>query len=325
MSLYVQKFGGSSVADAEKMLHVAHIIQDIYEQGNAVIVVLSAQGDTTDCLLDAAREVSGNPSQRELDVLLSTGEQASVALCAMALERIGVPAVSLCAWQVPVLTDGTYGEADILAIGRERILRELSEHRVVLVAGFQGVSEDGEITTLGRGGSDLSAVALAAAFDADVCQIYTDVDGVYTTDPRLCATARHLDQVPFDDMLMLARHGAQVLHDKSVALAQRCGVTIEVHSCEKNGAFTRVDAEESKCAVTGVTRRVEAQTELAGITAVGRNLPAADAERACIEALEQSCITVYGIEEGEMHITVFVHRNDADAALCIVHDTLIRA
>ena len=192
MKLIVQKFGGSSVRDAQRVQNVAGIIADTYRAGNSVIVVLSAQGDTTDELIEKAKEISDNPSKREMDMLLSTGEQISIALCAMALENMGVPAVSLAAWQVGIQTDRTYSNARIKRIDRERIQSELDRKKVVLVAGFQGVNRYGDVTTLGRGGSDTSAVALAAAFNADLCQIYTDVDGVYTTDPRIVPNALKL-------------------------------------------------------------------------------------------------------------------------------------
>ena len=322
MSLYVQKFGGSSVADAEKLLHVAHIIKNTYEKGHRVIVVLSAQGDTTDRLLRAAREVNETPSKRELDALLATGEQVSVSLCAMALHRLGVPAVSLCAWQAGIVTEGAHGEANVTQIEHERIERELDAGNVVLVAGFQGVDEVGDITTLGRGGSDLSAVALAAAFHADLCQIYTDVDGVYTTDPRVCPTARRLERISFDDMLLLARCGAQVLHDKSVALAQKCGVTLEVRSCEAGSVGSIVCAEECDAGVTGVTRQKGEGLRLIPVTAVGCTLPSSAAIRAAASALERENITVCALTEGESHFSVYVAPQDADRALCIVHDAL---
>lgn len=321
MSLYVQKFGGSSVANAEKMLHAAHIIQNTYEAGNNVIVVLSAQGDTTDQLLSAAREISSDPHLRELDALLSTGEQASVALCALALHTLGVPAVSLCAWQVPILTVGEHGEAEVSFIGRDRVERELRDRRVVLVAGFQGVNENGDVTTLGRGGSDLSAVALSEAFHADRCQIYTDVAGIYTTDPRICPRAKHLKRISYDDMLLLSQKGAQVLHDKSVALAKRCSVMLEVRSCEVGSDGSFVTAQGGEAAITGVTQKPYGD-ELAAVTAVGRSLPSTETERACIEALRQHGITACGVEEGKAYLTILVHHRNADEALCIVHDML---
>ena len=221
MKLIVQKFGGSSVRDAQRVQNVAGIIADTYRAGNSVIVVLSAQGDTTDELIEKAKEISDNPSKREMDMLLSTGEQISIALCAMALENMGVPAVSLAAWQVGIQTDRTYSNARIKRIDRERIQSELDRKKVVLVAGFQGVNRYGDVTTLGRGGSDTSAVALAAAFNADLCQIYTDVDGVYTTDPRIVPNALKLPEITYDEMLELASQGAQVLHNRSVELAKK--------------------------------------------------------------------------------------------------------
>ncbi len=194
MGLIVQKFGGSSVADADRVRNVARIITETYRKGHKVVVVLSAQGDTTDDLIAKAKEINPNASKREMDMLLSTGEQISVALCAMALETLNVPSVSLAAWQVGIQSTGVHSDARIKRIDPERIRSELDQHRVVIVTGFQGVDRSGDVTTLGRGGSDTSAVALAAAFKADRCQIYTDVDGVYTTDPRIVPNARK-DQV----------------------------------------------------------------------------------------------------------------------------------
>ncbi|MEG1683657.1 MAG: aspartate kinase, partial [Oscillospiraceae bacterium] len=208
MSLIVQKFGGSSVRDAAHLFHVAGIIADTYRAGNDVIVVLSAQGDTTDELLEKAREINPHASKRELDMLLSTGEQVSVSLCAMALESMGLPAVSLTAWQVGLQTSGVHGGARIRKIDEERMQTELDAHKIVLVAGFQGIDKQGDVTTLGRGGSDTSAVALAAAFHGALCQIYTDVDGIYTADPRIVEHARKLDEITYDEMLELASQGA---------------------------------------------------------------------------------------------------------------------
>ena len=214
MGLIVQKFGGSSVRDRERLLRAMRIVRRTWEQGDDVVVVLSAQGDTTDALLARARELTEEPPLRELDALLATGETASVALGAIALASLGVPAVSLSGWQVPVGTDGTHGGANVRSVGAERIRQELAQRRVVLAAGFQGVDAAGDVTTLGRGGSDTSAVALAAFLGAERCIIYTDVDGVYTTDPRVCPTARRLAAVSCDQMLRLAANGAQVLHDR---------------------------------------------------------------------------------------------------------------
>ena len=267
MKLIVQKFGGSSVRDAQRVQNVAGIIADTYRAGNSVIVVLSAQGDTTDELIEKAKEISDNPSKREMDMLLSTGEQISIALCAMALENMGVPAVSLAAWQVGIQTDRTYSNARIKRIDRERIQSELDRKKVVLVAGFQGVNRYGDVTTLGRGGSDASAVALAAAFNADLCQIYTDVDGVYTTDPRIVPNALKLPEITYDEMLELASQGAQVLHNRSVELAKKYNVNMEVLSSleRKPGTKVKEVAKMEKNNIAGVAK----DTSIARIALVG--------------------------------------------------------
>jgi len=240
MALIVQKFGGSSVADADKIRNVARIITDTYKQGNQVVAVLSAQGDTTDDLIEKAAEINPNASKREMDMLLSTGEQISVALCAMAIEAMGFQAVSLTGWQAGVLTDSNYSAARIKRIRAERIQKELDKKKIVLVTGFQGINKYDDVTTLGRGGSDTSAVALAAALHADLCQIYTDVDGVYTADPRHVAGAKKLDEITFDEMLELASLGAQVLHNRSVEMAKRYNVNMEVLSSLSGKPGTKV-------------------------------------------------------------------------------------
>ena len=240
MSLIVQKFGGSSVKDAAHIKNVAGIIADTYLQGNDVMVVLSAQGDTTDDLIEKAQEINPNPSKREMDMLLSTGEQISVSLCCMALQALGLPCVSLNAWQVGIHTSNVHSDARIKKIDTERVRAELDQHRIVIVTGFQGINRGGDITTLGRGGSDTSAVALAAAFRADLCQIYTDVDGVYTTDPRIVSNARKLEEITYDEMLELASQGAQVLHNRSVELAKKFRVNMEVVSSLEHKPVTKV-------------------------------------------------------------------------------------
>ena len=222
MALIVQKFGGSSVADRDRIFNVARIVANTHAAGNDVVVVVSAQGDTTDDLIAKAGEITHDPSQREMDMLLATGEQISISLLAMALGETGCPAISLTGWQAGFHTDRAYT--------RERIESELSKNRVVVVAGFQGLNRYDDITTLGRGGSDTSAVAIAAALHADLCQIYTDVDGVYTADPRLVPRARKLDEITFDEMLELASLGAQVLNNRSVELAKKYSVNLEVRS-----------------------------------------------------------------------------------------------
>ncbi len=240
MALIVQKFGGSSVANAERILRVAEIITNTYKKGNQVVVVLSAQGDTTDELLEKAAEINPNGSKREMDMLLSTGEQVSIALMAMAIEKLGCPVVSLTGWQVGMETTAAYGAARIKKVTGTRMQEELDQNRIVLVAGFQGLNKYGDVTTLGRGGSDTTAVALAVALKADLCQIYTDVDGIYTADPRKVKNARKLTAITYAEMLELASLGAQVLHNRSVEMAKRYNMNIEVLSSFTGGPGTIV-------------------------------------------------------------------------------------
>ena len=228
--MIVQKFGGSSVADRDRVFNVARIVAATRKAGNDVVVVVSAQGDTTDDLIAKAAEITSEPSRREMDMLLASGEQISIALLAMALSELGVQAVSLTGWQAGFITDRAYSKARIRRLDTERVESELARNRVVVVAGFQGMNRLEDITTLGRGGSDTSAVALAAALHADRCQIYTDVEGVYTADPRKVPGARKLEQITFDEMLELASLGAQVLNNRSVELAKKYGVELEVLS-----------------------------------------------------------------------------------------------
>lgn len=230
MGLIVQKFGGTSVKDRNRIFNVARIVANTRNQGNDVVVVVSAQGDTTDDLIAKAGEITHDPSQREMDMLLSTGEQISIALLTMALQEIGVSAISLTGWQAGFTTDRAYTRARIKRIDTERLESELARNRVVVVAGFQGLNRSDDITTLGRGGSDTSAVALAAALHADRCQIFTDVEGVYTADPRKVPSAKKLEEITFDEMLELASLGAQVLNNRSVELAKKYGVELEVLS-----------------------------------------------------------------------------------------------
>jgi len=230
MARIVQKFGGSSVANAERIFRVAKIITDSYAKGNEMCVVLSAQGDTTDDLIAKAEEINPNASKREMDMLLACGEQMSIALMAMAIEKLGYPVVSLCGWQVGMNTSSTHSFARIKKVACERVKEELDKKRIVLVAGFQGVDKYGDVTTLGRGGSDTTAVAMAIALQADLCQIFTDVDGVYTCDPRIVPEAKKLPEITYNEMLELASLGAQVLNNRSVELAKSYGVQLEVLS-----------------------------------------------------------------------------------------------
>ena len=221
MGLIVQKFGGSSVANAEKVFNVASRVIDAYNEGNKVIVVVSAQGDTTEDLIEKAKEINPSPSKREMDMLLSTGEQISISLLAMAIEKLGYPVVSLTGWQIGMKTDSSYGQARIKKIDAERLEMELDKNNIIVVAGFQGINKYDDITTLGRGGSDTTAVAIAAALHADKCEIYTDVDGVYSTDPRIVPNAVKLEEITYDEMLELASLGANVLHNRSVEMAKK--------------------------------------------------------------------------------------------------------
>lgn len=240
MGLIVQKFGGSSVADADRIRNVARIITETYRKGNQVVAVLSAQGDTTDDLIAKAEEINPKASRREMDMLLSTGEQISCSLCAMAIEALGYPVVSMTGWQAGIQTNSAYSNARIKRVQTERIQAELDKKSIVIVTGFQGLNKYDDITTLGRGGSDTSAVALAAALHADLCQIYTDVDGVYTADPRYVTGAKKLDEITYDEMLELASLGAQVLHNRSVEMAKRYHVNMEVISSFSGNPGTKV-------------------------------------------------------------------------------------
>ncbi len=254
MGLIVQKFGGTSVANAERLRNVAQIIADTYRQGNQVVAVLSAQGDTTDDLIEKAKEINPNASRREMDMLLSTGEQISCSLCAMAIEAMGLPVVSLTGWQAGVQTNSSYSSARIKKINVERVQSELDRsHSIVIVTGFQGINKYGDVTTLGRGGSDTSAVALAAALKADLCQIYTDVDGIYTADPRHVKGARKLEEITFDEMLELASLGAQVLHNRSVELAKKYRVNLEVLSSFDRKPGTKVKEVAKKMEKTQIS------------------------------------------------------------------------
>ena len=266
--LIVQKFGGSSVADAAKIERVAGIIADSYRAGNKVVVVLSAQGDTTDDLIEKAKEINPSPSKREMDVLLTVGEQISVALMAMQLEKMHLPAVSLTGWQIEMNTNSTHGAARIKSVSTERIRRELDKRRIVLIAGFQGVNKFGDVTTLGRGGSDTTAVAIAAVLGADKCQIYTDVDGIYTADPRKVPGAKKLNAITYDEMLELASLGSQVLHNRSVELAKRYRVDLEVLSSYERKPGTKVK-EVVKNVERMIISGVAKDAGIARITVVG--------------------------------------------------------
>ncbi len=257
MSLIVKKFGGSSVANAERVFNVANRIIDDYKKGNDIVVVVSAQGDTTDDLIEKAKEINpAGVSKREMDMLLSAGEQISIALLAMAIEKLGCPVKSLLGWQAGFYTDSHHGIARIKKVNTERIKNEIAKKNIVIVAGFQGLNKYDDITTLGRGGSDTSAVAIAAAMKADLCQIYTDVDGVYSADPRKVAKAKKMDEIGYDEMLELATLGAQVLNNRSVEMAKKYNVELEVLSSLefKPGTIVKEKVKMEKTLIRGVAK-----------------------------------------------------------------------
>ena len=252
--LIVKKFGGTSVADKERIFNVARRCIEDYKKGNDIVVVLSAMGKTTDVLISQAKEINPNPPKREMDMLFTVGEQTSVALMAMAMDALGVPAVSLNAFQVAMHTTSRYGNARLKRIDTERIRNELDARKIVIVTGFQGIDKADNYTTLGRGGSDTTAVALAAALRADACEIYTDVDGVYTADPRIVKDAKKLDEITYDEMLDLASLGAGVLHNRSVEMAKKYGVQLVVRSSLNNseGTVVKEEVKMERMLVSGV-------------------------------------------------------------------------
>lgn len=267
MSLIVQKFGGTSVANVQRVLNVAEIVTKTYDEGNDVIVVVSAQGDTTDDLLDKAKQINEDASKREMDVLLTAGEQISISLLAIAIEKLGYPVVSLLGWQAGFKTDSAYGSARIENIDSSRIEKELDKRNIVIVAGFQGLNKYDDLTTFGRGGSDTSAVAIASAMNADLCQIYTDVDGIYTADPRVIKSAKKLTEISYDEMLELASLGAQVLNNRSVEMAKKYGIELEVLSSFKKlpGTIVKEVVSVEEMLINGVAK----DTNVSRISIVG--------------------------------------------------------
>ncbi len=324
MSLIVKKFGGSSVANAEKVFNVANIIIEDYKKGNDVVVVVSAQGDTTDDLIDKAKEINPNgPSKREMDMLLSAGEQISISLLAMAIEKLGYPAVSLLGWQAGFQTDSHYSIARIQRVESERIKAEIAKKHIVIVAGFQGLNKYDDITTLGRGGSDTSAVAIAASMKADLCQIYTDVDGVYSADPRKVPTAVKMDEISYDEMLELATLGAQVLNNRSVEMAKKYNVELEVRSSlepTKRGTIVKEITKMEKTLIKGVAK----DNNVASISVVGLKDSPGVAFK-IFNKVSQSKINVDIIlqsigRNGTKDITFTVPESDAQAAIAAVNE-----
>ena len=322
MSLIVQKFGGSSVANAERVFNVANRIIETYDQGNNVVVVVSAQGDTTDDLLEKAAEINTRASKREMDVLLSAGEQISMSLLAMAIEKLGRPVVSLTGWQAGMNTDANYSKARIKRVVGERINLELDKKNIVIVAGFQGINKYDDITTLGRGGSDTSAVAIAAALGADLCQIFTDVRGVYTTDPRIVPEAKQLSEITYDEMLELAAAGANVLHNRSVELAKKFNINLEVLSSFEKVPGTIVKEENTveKMLIRGIAR----DNDTARIALVNvKDTPGKAFQVFSILAKKKLNVDVILQSigrDGSKDISFTVHKSDLETALNIINE-----
>lgn len=324
MSLIVQKYGGTSVGTVERIREVAKKIVDYRKQGHDMVVVVSAMSGETNRLIDLAKQLNEHPRGRELDVLLSTGEQVTIALLSMTLEQMGMPAVSYTGSQVRILTDNTHNKARIMEIDDDRISGDLKQGKVVVVAGFQGCDDNGNITTLGRGGSDTTAVALAAALKANECQIYTDVDGVYTTDPRVVPEARRLDHITFEEMLEMASLGAKVLQIRSVEFASKYNVPLRVLSSFTEGGGTLIAAEDplmEQALISGIAfNRDEAKLTILGVAdqpgIASQILGAIAAENIEVDMIIQNIG-----HDGTTDFTFTVHRNDYQSALTILQKT----
>lgn len=321
MSLIVMKFGGSSVGDAERMKRVAGRIIEAKRSGNDCVIVVSAMGDTTDDMIDLSRQLNPNPPAREMDMLLANGEQISIALLSMAINHMGAEAVSYTGWQAGITTENAHGKARINDIEPARILRSLEEGKVVIVAGFQGATADGEITTLGRGGSDTTAVALAAAIKADLCEIYTDVDGIYSTDPRMVKNARKLKEISYDEMLELAHLGAAVLHPRAVEYAKQYNVQLVVRSSFNHNEGTLVKGEaalEQGIVVSGIA----CDKQVARISILGvEDKPGILAK--VFTALADGDINVdiivqSGVQHGKADFSFTTSKADADKAMDVI-------
>ena len=321
MSLIVMKFGGSSVGTPERMKHVAGRILARRKEGHDIVVVVSAMGDTTDDLIDLSKQLNPNPPAREMDMLLTTGEQVSIALLAMTIQAMGGEAVSLTGWQAGITTEPVHGRAKIADIAPDRVCEGLKAGRIVIVAGFQGVTASGEITTLGRGGSDTTAVALAAALKADLCEIYTDVDGVYSTDPRVVRNARKLDAITYDEMLELAHLGAAVLHPRAVEYAKQYNVTLVVRSSFTDREGTQVK-EEAAMEQGIVVRGIAYDKNVARISIMGvEDVPGVLAKvfGALAEAgIDVDIIVQSGVQDGKADFSFTVSGDVVDAAMRVI-------
>ena len=326
MALYVQKYGGSSVANIERIEQVADKVQQFHQAGHQVVVVLSAMSGETNRLLELAKQVSPQPSAREQDMLVSTGEQVTIALLAIALEKRGVPAVSMTGWQIPIRTDSSFGKARVREIDGNHVSAHLNNGTVVVVAGFQGVDEENNVTTLGRGGSDTTAVALAAVLKADECQIYTDVDGVYTTDPRVVANARRLDRITVEEMLEMASQGSKILQIRSVEFAGKYNVPLRVLHSFQDGPGTLITTEQDSVMeqpiISGIAfNRDEAKLTIRGVA----DTPgvAFQVLGAISDANIEVDVIVQNVAEQDntTDLTFTVGRQDYDKALQILQQT----
>jgi len=322
LSLIVMKFGGSSVGDAERMIRVAKRIIARKQQGNQCVVVVSAMGDTTDELIDLSRRIfDGKPPAREMDMLLSTGEQVSVSLLSMAIQNLGEQAVSFTGWQAGMLTEDMHGNARISEIKPARVMEALANDKVVIVAGFQGMTEAGEITTLGRGGSDTTAVAIAAAIQADICEIYTDVDGIYTTDPRVVKVARKLEEISYDEMLELANLGAAVLHPRAVEYAKHNQVALVVRSSFNENEGTQVK-EEASMEQGIVVRGIAFDKDVARISIIA--VPEKPGQLATVftalakEQIDVDIIVQSGVQNGSADFSFTVSLADVDKVMDVL-------
>jgi len=321
MALIVQKYGGSSVADADRIKNVARRIARAKDEGNQVVVVVSAMGDTTDELINLARQINERPKERELDLLLSTGELVSSTLLAMALETLGYEAISLTGVQAGIHTDSNFSRARILSVAPERVVGELERGRIVIVAGFQGVNQDMDITTLGRGGSDTTAVALAASLGAEICQIYSDVEGVYTADPRLAPQAKKLSRIGYEEMLELATYGAKIMHPRAVELGQFYDIPILVASSFGDSSGTTI-CKEASMEVRNRVSGIAHDTNVAQVTVI--DVPDSPGIAAALfEPLARANISVDTIvqnasAEATTNLTFTVSRNDLVKAMSIV-------
>lgn len=323
--LIVKKFGGTSVANKERIFNVAKRCIEDYKAGNDVVVVLSAMGDTTDDLIEMAHDINPRPPKREMDMLLSVGEQMSVAYMGMAMDALGIPAISLNAFQVQMHTNSAYGAAKLKRIDTERIRNELAMHKIVIVTGFQGVNKMDDVTTLGRGGSDTTAVALAAALHADSCEIYTDVDGVYTADPRIVPEAHKMDEISYAEMLEMASLGAKVLHNRSVEMASRYGVQLVVRSSLNKNEGTVVK-EKTKNMEKMMVSGVASDKDVARVAIMGvENEPGIAFK--VFRALAKKDINVDIIlqsigRDGTKDIAFTVSRSDVEAAVEVIRDNM---